>query len=399
MNGHTQIDGARGAAGRRRIVILGSTGSIGRQTLDVIGWHLDRFEVVGLAAHNDSPRFREQVCQFRPTRAALTGDGCTDASWAPPGTRLLRGERSLVDLVTSPDVDLVVVATSGTAGLAPTVAALERGCAVALANKEVLIMAGHLVMAASRRYGAPVIPVDSEHSAIWQCLIGEPKARLRRLILTASGGAFRDLPSDQLAYVTPSQALKHPNWSMGPKITIDSATMMNKGLEVLEACWLFGVGVDDVSIVLHRESIVHSLVEFVDGSLKAQLSMPDMRLPIQFALSYPDRLPAPSQPLDLGKLGCLTFSDIERDRYRCVYLALDAGRHGHTYPTVMNAANEVAVELFLAGLLRFDRIGDIVEETLNRHVPSRDPALDEVYAADAWARQIAHRVAPLGTPV
>jgi 1-deoxy-D-xylulose-5-phosphate reductoisomerase len=376
---------------RKRIAILGSTGSIGRQTLDVVAWHPERFEVVALAARSDAPLFREQVQQFRPKLAALTA-GSRDG-WSPDETRLCFGDPSLVEIATAPDVDVVVVATSGTAGLAPTIAALELGRAVALANKEVLIMAGHLVTEASRRSGAPIIPVDSEHSAVWQCLLGEARHRVQRLILTASGGAFRDLPVAELANVTPAQALQHPNWSMGPKITVDSATMMNKGLEVLEAAWLFDVGLDDVSIVIHRESIVHSLVELVDGSVKAQLSLPDMRLPIQFALSYPDRLPAPLPTLDLARLGTLSFAEVDRERFRCAYLAIDAGRLGDSYPTVMNAANEVAVELFLTGMLRFDQIPNVIQDVVERHVPVRDPSLEEVCAVDAWAREAGRRVA------
>ena len=376
---------------RKRIAILGSTGSIGRQTLDVIAWHPDRFEVVALAARSDAPLFRQQVEQFKPRLAALTG--ASQNGWSPDETRLCFGEPSLVEIATAPDVDVVVVATSGTAGLAPTIAALEAGRAVALANKEVLIMAGHLVVEASRRTSAPIIPVDSEHSAVWQCLLGEAKHRVRRLILTASGGAFRDLPIAQLAEVTPAQALQHPNWSMGPKITVDSATMMNKGLEVLEAAWLFDVTLDDVSIVIHRESIVHSLIELVDGSVKAQLSVPDMRLPIQFALSFPDRFPAPVPTLDLARLGTLSFAEVDRERFRCAYLAIEAGRLGDSYPSVMNAANEVAVELFLTGLLRFNQIPDVIEAVVERHVPVRAPSLEEVCAADAWAREAGRRVA------
>jgi 1-deoxy-D-xylulose-5-phosphate reductoisomerase len=298
-----------------------------------------------------------------------------------------------VELATAPDIDLVVVATSGTAGLAPTIAALKLGRPVALANKEVLIMAGHLVTKLAAEHEAPLIPIDSEHSAIWQCLLGEERHRLQRLILTASGGAFRDLPLAELANVTPAQALQHPNWSMGPKITVDSATMMNKGLEVLEACWLFDMRPDDVSVVIHRESIIHSMIELVDGSMKAQLSLPDMRLPIQFALTYPDRLPAPYTPLDLVRLGTLSFAEVERERFTCMYLALEAGRLGESYPTVMNAANEIAVELFLTGALRFDQISCVVEETMQRHVPVRSPSLEEVCAADTWARDAGRRAA------
>jgi 1-deoxy-D-xylulose-5-phosphate reductoisomerase len=289
------------------------------------------------------------------------------------------------------------MATSGTAGLQPTIAALKLGRAVALANKEVLIMAGQLVMQTARRHGASVIPVDSEHSAVWQCLIGEPAHRVERLILTASGGAFRDLAFEDLPRVTPEQALQHPNWTMGPKITVDSATMMNKGLEVLEASLLFDVPLDAVSIVLHRESIIHSMVEFVDGTVKAQLSLPDMRLPIQFALSYPDRLPVPQPTLDLIKYGTLTFGELDRQRFRCAYLAMEAGRLGHSYPAAMNAADDVAVELFLNGLLRFDQIADVVSEVIERHIPTRDPDLEEICAADAWAREASRSVAGIAS--
>jgi 1-deoxy-D-xylulose-5-phosphate reductoisomerase len=376
---------------RKRIAILGSTGSIGRQTLEVVAWHPERFEVAALAARSDAPLFREQVHRFRPRLAALTA--ASHDGWTTDATQLCFGEPSLVEIATAPDIDIVVVATSGTAGLAPTIAALRLGRAVALANKEALIMAGHLVTAAARASGAPIIPVDSEHSAVWQCLLGEARHRVRRLILTASGGAFRDLPSADLANVTPAQALQHPNWSMGPKITIDSATMMNKGLEVLEAAWLFDMRLEDVSILMHRESIVHSLVELVDGSVKAQLSLPDMRLPIQFALSYPDRLPSPMPALDLTQLGSLSFAEVDRERFRCAYLAIEAGRLGHSYPTVMNAADEVAVELFLTGMLRFDQIPCVVEDVIERHVPVRAPSLEEVCEADAWARDAGRRVA------
>jgi 1-deoxy-D-xylulose-5-phosphate reductoisomerase len=251
------------------------------------------------------------------------------------------------------------------------------------------------VMRAARAGGAPVVPVDSEHSAIWQCLHGEARERVRRVTLTASGGAFRDLPPEELARVTPRQALRHPNWSMGTKITVDSATLMNKGLEVLEACWLFELPPDRVQIVLHRESIVHSLVEFADGSIKAQLSLPDMRLPIQYALSYPERLAVPCEPLDLARVGTLTFGPVDRERFRCAFLAIEAGRRGGSYPTVLNAANEVAVGLFLNGLLRFDQIPDIVEAVLDRHIPVREPELEAVHEADRWARAAAQRLAPV----
>ncbi len=378
----------------KRIVILGSTGSIGRQALEVIDWHPDCFEVVGLAARGASELFREQIARRRPALAALTEPGETLDGALPDGTRLCRGPDGLVELATAPNVDLVLVATSGTAGLAPTLGALRAGRPVALANKEALIMAGHLVMRAAGESGAAVIPVDSEHSAIWQCLRGEGMDWIRRVTLTASGGAFRDFPIAELADVTPEQALRHPNWSMGPKITVDSATLMNKGLEVLEACWLFDLPLDQVGIVLHRESIIHSLVEFVDGSQKAQLAIPDMRLPIQYALGYPDRLPTPSAPLDLIAVGSLTFGEVDSRRFRCAFLALEAGRRGGSFPATLNAANEVAVELFLGGLIRFDQIAELVNAVLERHVPIRDPELCEVLSVDAWARRTCRALAP-----
>jgi 1-deoxy-D-xylulose-5-phosphate reductoisomerase len=380
---------------RKRIAILGSTGSVGRQALEVVAWHPDRFDVVGLAARNDGQLFREQVEQFKPRLAALRGG--LDRSWSCDGTGFRGGEAGLVEIATADDVDLVLIATSGSAGLAPTIAALRAGRQVALANKEPLIMAGHLVMQAARDSESVIIPVDSEHSAIWQCLHGEAPEAIRRVTLTASGGAFRDLPLEQLAHVTPEQALRHPNWSMGPKITVDSATLMNKGLEVLEACWLFGLPLDRVGIVLHRESIVHSLVEFVDGSVKAQLAVPDMRLPIQYALSYPERVPCPGEPLDLVRTGCLQFGDVDPKRFRCAFLAIEAGRRGGTYPTVLNGANEAAVELFLSGMIRFDQIPDMVEAVMNRHVQVREPGLDAVQEADRWAREVCRALAPVAT--
>ncbi len=373
---------------RKRLVILGSTGSIGRQALEVVEWHPERFEVVGLAARRDSSAFRAQVARYAPRLAALYESPASPGDL--PHGALGFGEPGLVALATQPDVDLVLVATSGAAGLAPAIGALRAGRPVAMANKEPLIMAGSLIMAAARQGGTAVIPVDSEHSAIWQCLHGESSHAVRRLTLTASGGAFRDVPIERLVEVTPAQALKHPNWSMGPKITVDSATLMNKGLEVLEACWLFDLAIDEVGIMLHRESIVHSLVEFVDGSVKAQLSRPDMRLPIQYALSYPERLATPIEPLDLARLGRLTFADVEPDRFRCAFLAIEAGRRGGTYPAVLNGANEVAVTLFLNGTIRFDQIAALVESVMERHVPTREPDLEGVLAADRWAREACH---------
>jgi 1-deoxy-D-xylulose-5-phosphate reductoisomerase len=292
-----------------------------------------------------------------------------------------------------PEVDIVVVATAGKAGLTPTLAALEAGKTVALANKEVLVMAGNLVAEAARRGHGEIRPIDSEHSAIWQCLRGEKTTNVRRLILTASGGALRDRSIEELRLVTPEQALSHPTWQMGRKVTVDSATLLNKGLEAIEARWLFDVALDRIEIVLHRESIVHSLVEFADGSLKAQLGMPDMRVPIQVALCYPDRFAMPSvRRLDLRQVGSMHFAELKLDRYPCLALALEAGHRGGTFPAVLSAADDVAVASFLAGRIGFTRIPEVIDETLNAHEGVAEPSLDNVLAADAWARERAENL-------
>lgn len=360
----------------KRIALLGSTGSIGQQTLDVVRWHPDEFAISALVAARPSPLFDSQVAEFAPRLALLTS---TD------------GAAQLTDLAVDPDVDLLVVASSGTVGFRPTIAALHAGKPVALANKETLIMAGHLVTQAAADSGAPLLPIDSEHSAIWQCLQGEePYAdRVQRLLLTASGGAFRDRDSSELGSVTPEEALRHPTWSMGPKITIDSATLMNKGLEVIEAHWLFGLGFDHIDVVIHHQSVIHSMVAFVDGSVKAQLGLPDMRLPIQYAMAHPRRLSAPVEQLDLAAVGSLTFARVDAAKYPCLGLAYAAGRHGGTCPTVLNAANEVAVARFLANDLAYMDIANLLDATLQAHSPQPNPTLEEVEEADAWARTFA----------
>jgi 1-deoxy-D-xylulose-5-phosphate reductoisomerase len=370
---------------RRRLAVLGSTGSIGRQTMDVVRWHPETFEVVALVAKGLSPTLLEQIEEFHPRSVYLTAP----AAVVPElGCSVYLGADYLTDLARDGEMDLLVVATSGTVGFGPTLAALEAGKPVALANKETLIMAGHLVKAASAHSGAPLLPIDSEHSAIWQCLQGEDDwaERARRLILTASGGAFRDVPVEQLASVTPDQALRHPTWSMGPKITVDSATLMNKGLEVIEAHWLFGLPFDRIDVVLHRQSVIHSFVEFVDGSVKAQLGLPDMRLPIQYALSHPRRLPAPVAPLDLPAIARLDFAAVDERKYPCLALAYAAGRRGGSYPTALNAANEEAVARFLRGELRFVQIASLIEDVLSEHLGVPLPSLEEVLEADRWAR-------------
>jgi len=366
------------------LVILGSTGSIGRQTLDVVRGLRKRFRVVGLAAGRNVTLLQEQAREFSPRFVCY--DGNTSAAH---DVLKLEGVDCIPmeEMATRPDVDIVVVATVGKAGLTPTLGALEAGKTVALANKEVLVMAGNVVAEAARRGRGEIRPVDSEHSAIWQCLRGEKTASIRRLILTASGGALRDKSIEELRRVTPEQALSHPTWQMGRKITVDSATLLNKGMEAIEARWLFDVPLDRIEIVLHRESIVHSLVEFTDGSLKAQLGTPDMRVPIQVALCYPDRIALSSVPyLDLRQVGPLHFSELRLDRYPCLALALEAGHRGGTYPAALSAADEIAVASFLAGQISFTRIPEIISETINAHDSVADPSLDDILAADAWAR-------------
>jgi len=368
------------------LVVLGSTGSIGRQTLEVVRALPQRFRVVGLAAGNNLSLLEEQVRQFRPRLVYASRQGeqlylrlreaGLPCQWAYPE-----------EMVTAPGVEVVMVATVGRAGLSPTLAALQAGKVVALANKEVLVMAGHLVREAARQGGGQLRPVDSEHSAIWQCLWGERAEAVARLLLTASGGPFRDTPLEELGRVTAAEALRHPTWQMGPKVTVDSATLLNKGLECLEARWFFDLPLERIEVLLHRESIVHSLVEFRDGSLKAQLSAPDMRLPIQMALTYPERVEGVGVPrVDLGRLGALHFGPVDLRRYPCLALALEAGRRGGTYPAVLSAADEVAVQHFLAGHIGFLDIPRLLEDALARHRALPSPSLDEVLEADAWGR-------------
>jgi 1-deoxy-D-xylulose-5-phosphate reductoisomerase len=372
-----------------KVAILGSTGSVGRQTLDVIRSLPGRFNVIALAAGSDVTTLEQQAREFKPRMLFCEkdrqyideriADGSITGKWA-----------SMETMAAHRDVDLVVVATSGAAGLAPSLAAARAGKKIAIANKEVLVMAGHILTAEARRSGAELRPVDSEHSAIWQCLWGESPDSVERLVITASGGAFRDVATEQLERVTAEQALRHPNWQMGKKITVDSATLLNKGLECIEARWLFDIPLERIEVVLHRESIVHSLVEFRDGSVKAQLGVPDMRLPIQCALTYPERVPEANVPrLDLKSIGTLTFGTPDYQKFRCLALALEAGKQGGTAPAVLAAADEIAVENFLAGYIRFTDIAHIIEATLHAHDPTADPSLEQVLEADEWARAYA----------
>ena len=369
----------------KRIAVLGSTGSIGRQTLEVARAWRDRVQVVALAGGRNSDLLAQQVLEFRPT---LT------FSLEPLDDDILRKTGAInvamEEMARHPEVDLVVVATGGSAGLAPTLAALESGKRVALANKEALVMAGDLVTEKAKKSGATILPVDSEHNGLWQCLAGTETrgSEVESLVITASGGAFRDYPVERLATVTPEEALRHPTWSMGPKITVDSATLMNKGLEVIEARWLFGVPMERIEVVLHRESIVHALAKLVDGTIRIQISQPDMRLPIQYALSYPERWDGWWLPtLDISAIAPLTFSPLDLGRYPCFQLALEAGRAGGTYPATLVGADEGAVELFLKGCIPFSDIPKLVQEALEHHKPCYTPSLEEVLEAESWGKR------------
>jgi len=370
----------------KRVVVLGSTGSIGRQTLDVIRATPQRFCVVGLAAGKNLELLAEQIREFKPE--FIGGSSENNGIERLKSIVDIKNELLPLDeIAASPGVDMVVIATSGKAGLRPTLAALRAGKDIALANKESLVSAGEIINDEARKNGARILPVDSEHSAVWQCLSGEDQAAAR-IILTASGGPFRQYSPEQLAEVTVEQALRHPSWQMGQKVTIDSATLMNKGLEVIEAHWLFSMPYDRIDVLVHPQSIIHSMVEFIDGSIKAQLSYPDMHLPIQYALSHPERLPNPRLPrLDWSLVRNLDFEPPDYDRFPCLGLAIEAGKQGGTCPAVLCAADEVAVELFLAGRIRFTDIAGAIERTLEQHQVIAQPTLEEIEAADAWGRE------------
>jgi 1-deoxy-D-xylulose-5-phosphate reductoisomerase len=374
------------AGASRGVVVLGSTGSVGRSTLDVLAALPGRFHVVGLAAAQNADALQLQVDQHKPRYASLTGAPATGLR----DVRVLDGPSALADLATLPEVEIVVVATSGHAAIAPTLAALQAGKIVALANKETIVSAGELVMPLARSGPGVLRPVDSEHSALWQCLGFDDAdmSRVERLVLTASGGPFRGWRAEQLRAVRPADALRHPNWEMGAKITIDSATMMNKGLELLEAAWLFDCPLAAVDVVVHPQSIVHSLVEFRDGSLLAQLGPHDMRLPIQLALTYPERLPGPARRLSLLDVARLDFEAPDLDAFPLLRLARQAGDLGGLYPTVLSAADEVAVDAFLAGATTFPDIAAIVHDALDSYVSDAAPVtLETIHDADAWTRR------------
>lgn len=389
----------------KTITLLGSTGSIGTQTLAIVTEYPDRFRVAGLTAHSNMKRLAEQIRAFHPQVVAVGNELArtqlvAELDGLPDLPEILIGEAGCCRVAGEAPAEVVVTGIVGCAGLLPTLAAIDAGRDLAIANKETLVAGGPVVMPRIRAAGVKLFPVDSEHSAIFQCLQGVPEGGLRRIVLTASGGAFRDWPVERLLSATPADALKHPNWVMGQKITVDSATLMNKGLEVIEAHWLFGLDYDRIDIVIHPQSIVHSLIELEDTSMLAQLGWPDMRLPILYALSWPERLKTPWRPLDLAQVGTLTFREPDHDRYPGMGLAYRAGRAGGTHPTVLNAANEEVVHQFLTGKLGFLAMAKVLEAVLDAHRGTQEPDLDDVLEADDWARRfVRERVAAQVTTV
>ena len=373
------------------ISILGSTGSIGCNSLKVIE-HLGDFRVVAMAAGRNMEKFAEQIARFKPELVSCDDDACAETlerelharGAAVPGIEL--NSSGLVAVATHPEAETVVSATVGAVGFVPTLRAIEAGKRIALANKETLVMAGQLMTAAAEKSGAEILPVDSEHNAIHQCLRGEKRSEVKSLILTASGGPFREKSREDIESATREQALNHPNWSMGDKITIDSATLMNKGFEVIEARWLFGFDADHISVTVHPQSVVHSMVEFVDGSVMAQLGVTDMKHAIQYALTYPSRQTGCLEPLNISKLSQLTFEEPDVDRFPCLGLAYSALRSGGTMPAVLNAANEVAVQAFLDGKIRLSDIAAVNESVMTEHESSPADSLETILAADGWAR-------------
>ncbi|WP_159790365.1 1-deoxy-D-xylulose-5-phosphate reductoisomerase [Sodalinema gerasimenkoae] len=384
----------------KAITLLGSTGSIGTQTLDIVASHPDRFELVGIAAGNNVELLAQQVRQFKPEIVAIRNaeklpqlrEAIADLD---PQPEILGGEDGIIEVARYGHAEAVVTGIVGCAGLLPTLAAIEAGKDIALANKETLIAGGPVVNPLLQKHGVKLLPADSEHSAIFQCLQGVPEGGLKRIILTASGGAFRDWEVERLSEVTVADAITHPNWSMGRKITVDSATLMNKGLEVIEAHYLFGLDYDDIDIVVHPQSIIHSLIELQDTSVLAQLGWPDMRLPLLYSLSYPERIPAQLEQFDLVKAGDLTFREPDHQKYPCMELAYQAGREGGSMTAVLNAANEQAVALFLDEQVQFLDIPRLIERVCDRHRAQNQatPSLDDILAADDWARQAVREAA------
>ena len=372
----------------KRVILLGSSGSIGESTCKVARALPDKMKIVGLGVAKSTERLLEQAKEFGVKALAVSDPQAAEKvkSKLPAGAKFFPGAEGLARMVEETDADMVLVAIVGTAGLAPALAALRSGKDLAVASKEILVLAGSAVMAEAKKRKRQVLPVDSEHNAIFQCLQGANEKEVRKVILTASGGPFRQSRAAELEKVTVAQALKHPTWSMGKKITIDSATMFNKGLEMIEAHWLFGLPMKQVEVVVHPQSIVHSMVEFIDGSVLAQLSVTDMCFPIQYAVTFPERMPSGLPPLDLAKLGSLTFEAPDEKRFPALRLAREAGEAGGTLPGVFNAANEVAVEAFLAEQISFPRIWGMVDEVMQKHTTLSSPDLEAIIEADRWAR-------------
>ena len=373
---------------KRRVVVLGATGSIGQSAAKVARDIPERMEIVGMSGHRNLEALEQLSAEFPNAKLCVTDPTADLTKLKHRNSKPLLGEEGLIELATLPEADMVLIAIVGTGGLRPALAAIEAGKDLAVASKEILVMAGEAVMTAAKRKGVKILPVDSEHNAIFQCLEGRTEtSEIRRLILTASGGPFRKLPADQLAHVTLEQALKHPTWEMGRKITIDSATLFNKGLEMIEARWLFDVEMDRVDVIVHPQSVVHSMVEFVDGSVLAQLSNSDMCFPIQFAVTWPDRVANTLQPLDFTTLAKLDFEAPRYDDFPALGLARHAGEVGGTLPSVMNAANEIAVDAFLNRKISFPGIWETVQKVMESHDSIAHPSLDAIVEADLWARQ------------
>jgi 1-deoxy-D-xylulose-5-phosphate reductoisomerase len=373
----------------KNISLMGATGSIGTQTLDVIREHPEEFRLTAMSVGKNIDGARKMIQEFNPSVVSvqIEEDAIKLRNEVPPGVKVLFGEEGLVQVACHQDADILVNAVLGSVGLYPTLQAIEAGKTIAIANKETLVTAGHIVMEAAGKKGVPLLPVDSEHSAIFQALQGEKEKNIEKLIITASGGSFRDRTREELIGVTVEEALNHPNWSMGAKITVDSASMMNKGLEVIEARWLFDIPYDKIDVLQHRESIIHSMIQFHDTSVMAQLGTPDMRVPIQYALTYPDRLEREGKKrLNLAEIGNLHFEEMDFKRFRCLGLAYDAGRTGGSMTTVLNAANEAAVALFLENKISFLGIEDMIERALNEHEVIQNPDLETIREIDKKTR-------------
>lgn len=374
----------------KKIIVLGSTGSIGTNTLDIVGKFPGEFQVVGLTAATKDVLLEDQIRIFKPKKVALSDPAAvarlrTRCAGLP--IEILEGSTGVADVASMPEGELVISAIVGGAGLVPTLAAIRTGKHVALANKEPMVMAGQLMQDEAKKHRVRIFPVDSEHSAIFQSMEGHRREDIRRLVLTASGGPLWNMPKDQMQHVKPEQALQHPNWKMGAKITIDSATMMNKGLEVVEARWLFDMPAEQIEVLVHRESVIHSMVEYKDGSVIAQLGLPDMRTPISYAMKYPARVPLELPPLDLASIGKLTFFQPDHDRFPCLQLGYDALKIGGTMPAVLNAANEIAVAAYLQNGISFLDIAAIIRGTMDAHTLRQVHTLDDALEADRWARE------------